>query len=44
MGRFGDDFLRRAADRLLAGVTASNPAGAVYLINFQDADGARFKA
>jgi hypothetical protein len=44
MGRFGDDFLRRAADRSLAGVTASNPAGAVYLINFQDADGARFKA
>jgi hypothetical protein len=38
MGRFGDDFLRRAADRSLAGVTANNPAGAIYLINFRDAD------
>jgi hypothetical protein len=40
MGRFGDDFLRRAADRSLAGVTANNPAEAAYLINFRDADGA----
>jgi hypothetical protein len=43
MGRFGDDFLRRAADRSLAGVTANNPAEAVYLINFRDADRARFE-
>ena len=43
MGRFGDDFLRRTADRSLAGVTANNPAEAAYLINFRDADGARFE-
>jgi hypothetical protein len=42
-GRFGDDFLRRAADRSLAGVTANNPAEAVYLIKFRDADRARFE-
>jgi hypothetical protein len=43
MGRFGDDFLRRAADWSLAGVTANNPAEAVYLMNFRDADRARFE-
>jgi hypothetical protein len=39
-GRFGDDFLRRAADQSLAGITANDPAEAVYLVNFEDADGA----
>ena len=39
-GRFGDDFLRRAADQSLAGITANDPAEAVYLVNFDDADGA----
>jgi len=42
MGRFGDDFLRRAADQSLAGIAANDPAEAVYLINFQDADGMKF--
>ncbi len=41
-GRFGDDFLRRAADQCLAGIAANDPAEAVYLLNFQDADGAPF--
>ena len=38
-GRYGDDFLRRAADQSLAGITANDPAEAVYLVNFDDADG-----
>ncbi len=38
-GRFGDDFLRRAADQSLAGITANDPAEAVYLVNFDDASG-----
>jgi hypothetical protein len=40
-GRFGDDFLRRAADQSLAGITANDPAEAVYLVNFNDTDGVR---
>lgn len=40
-GRFGDDFLRRAADQSLAGITANDPAEAVYLVNFSDANGAK---
>ena len=40
-GRFGDDFLRRAADQSLAGITANDPAEAVYLVNFSDAHGAK---
>jgi hypothetical protein len=40
-GRFGDDFLRRAADQSLAGIAANDPAEAVYLIGFEDADGKR---
>ena len=39
--RFGDDFLRRAADQSLAGITANDPAEAVYLVNFDDAGGRR---
>ncbi|MBJ6637073.1 DUF1254 domain-containing protein [Streptomyces sp. DHE7-1] len=39
MGRFGDDFLKRAADQALLGVAANDPAEAVYLLNFDDADG-----
>lgn len=42
VGRFGDDFLRRAADQCLAGIAANDPAESVYLLNFQDADGAPF--
>ena len=40
-GRFGDDFLDRAADQSLAGITANDPAEAVYLVNFTDARGAK---
>ena len=40
-GRFGDDFLDRAADQSLAGITANDPAEAVYLVNFNDANGAK---
>ncbi|MFE1862832.1 DUF1254 domain-containing protein [Streptomyces anandii] len=39
MGRFGDDFLKRAADQSLLGVAANDPAEAVYLVNFEGADG-----
>ena len=38
-GRFGDDFLLRAADQSLAGITANDPAEAVYLVNFDDSAG-----
>lgn len=41
-GRFGDDFLRRAADQCLAGIAAHDPAESISLLNFQDADGATF--
>jgi hypothetical protein len=34
--RFGDDFLRRAADQSLAGIAANDPAESVYLMNFED--------
>jgi hypothetical protein len=40
-GRFGDDFLRRGADQSPAGITANDPAEAVYLVNFSDAQGAK---
>ncbi len=36
MGRFGDDFLRRAADQSLVGVTAHWPEEAVYLFTTVD--------
>ncbi|MFC9931465.1 DUF1254 domain-containing protein [Streptomyces sp. NPDC127190] len=44
MGRFGDDFLKRAADQSLLGVAANDPAEAVYLLNFDDADGDKLVA
>ncbi len=40
-GRFGDDYLRRAADQSLAGIVANDPAEAVYLVNFSDSDGSQ---
>ncbi|MGZ4664974.1 MAG: DUF1254 domain-containing protein [Mycobacteriaceae bacterium] len=43
-GRLGDDFLRRAADQSLAGITANDPAESVYLVNFDDADGQKLTA
>ncbi|MFZ0530542.1 MAG: DUF1254 domain-containing protein [Propionicimonas sp.] len=42
VGRFNDDFLKRAADQCLAGIAANDPAESVYLLNFQDAAGAPF--
>jgi hypothetical protein len=39
MGRFGDDFMQRAADQPLAGITANDPAESVYLLNFNHAEG-----
>ena len=38
MGHFGDDFLQRAADQSIAGITANDPAESVYLVNFTDAE------
>ena len=35
-GRFGDEFLLRAACQALAGIAANDPAEAVYLINSMD--------
>ena len=43
MGHFGDDFLQRAADQSMAGITANDPAESVYLVNFTDAEGARWR-
>lgn len=40
-GRFGDDFLQRAADQSLAGITANDPVEAVYLVDFTDDAGDR---
>lgn len=42
-GRFGEDFLRRAADQSLAGIAANDPAESVYLVNFQEGGGARLQ-
>ncbi|MFN8483401.1 MAG: DUF1254 domain-containing protein [Anaerolineae bacterium] len=39
MGRFGDDFLKRAADQSLVGVTANDPQEAVYLFTTVDDHG-----
>ena len=35
-GRLGDEFLMRAADQSLVGVTANDPEEAVYLVNLTD--------
>ncbi len=43
-GRFGDDFLQRAADQSLAGIAANDPAESVYLVNFEDAGGQKLAA
>jgi len=36
IGRYGDDFLLRAADQSLAGIACNDPAEAVYLVTFTD--------
>lgn len=41
MGRFGDDFVKRAAEQALWGVAANDPEEAMYLAAFDDADGAK---
>jgi hypothetical protein len=38
-GRFGDEFLLRAADQSLAGIVANDPVEAVYLVNATDSSG-----
>jgi hypothetical protein len=42
IGRYGDDFLLRAADQSLAGIACNDPAEAVYLVNFTDGDERKF--
>ncbi len=39
IGRFGDEFLLRAADQSLVGITANDPVEAVYLVNLTDNSG-----
>ncbi|MGW1983220.1 DUF1254 domain-containing protein [Streptomyces collinus] len=41
IGRFGDDFLRRAAEQSLVGVAVNDPEEAVYLAAFHDAEGVK---
>jgi hypothetical protein len=36
IGRYGDEFLQRAADQSLAGIACNDPAEAVYLVTFSD--------
>jgi len=36
IGRYGDDFLLRAADQSLAGIACNDPAEGVYLVTFTD--------
>ena len=44
IGRYGDDFLLRAADQSMAGIMCNDPDEGVYLVNFNDADGEKYKA
>lgn len=41
LGRFGDDFLRRAAEQSLVGIAVNDPEESCYLAAFHDADGAK---
>ncbi len=43
IGRYGDDFLLRAADQSLAGIACNDPAEGVYLVTFTNADGKTFE-
>ena len=43
IGRYGDNFLFRAADQSLAGIACNDPAEGVYLVAFTDANGDTFK-
>jgi hypothetical protein len=44
IGRYGDDYLLRAADQSLAGIMCNDPVEAVYLVNFDDANGDKLNA
>lgn len=44
IGRYGDDFLLRAADQSMAGIMCNDPDEGVYLVNFNDEDGEKYKA
>lgn len=44
IGRYGDNFLLRAADQSLAGIACNDPAEGVYLVAFSDAEGHTFEA
>lgn len=41
MGHFGDDFVKRAAEQAMFGVAANDLEEAMYLVAFDDADGAK---
>src|SRR5215211_115268 len=43
IGRYGDDFLLRAADQSLAGITCNDPAEGVYLVAFTDTQDGKFQ-
>jgi hypothetical protein len=43
IGRYGDDFLLRAADQSLAGITCNDHAEGVYLMTFTDAEDRKFE-
>jgi hypothetical protein len=43
IGRYGDDFLLRAADQSLAGIMCNDPAEGVYLVTFTDSQERKFK-
>jgi hypothetical protein len=44
IGRYGDDFLQRAADQSLAGIACNDPAEAVDLVTFTDGEGRKLEA
>ncbi|MGZ4200172.1 MAG: DUF1254 domain-containing protein [Thermoleophilia bacterium] len=44
IGRYGDDYLLRAADQSMAGIMCNDPAEGVYLVNFEDAKGEKLQA
>jgi hypothetical protein len=43
IGRYGDDFLLRAADQSMAGIMCNDPAEGVYLVSFTDAEDRKYE-
>jgi hypothetical protein len=41
MGHFGDDFVKRAAEQAMWGIAANDLEEAIYLVAFDDAEGAK---